>query len=156
MRFTSPISYVPCSECTHTFSLLCSEYQISFLPAYTWLLPLRKHSLEKPDEDTGVIPGFFRHHDERRPKMSKKSRRCCFPDCGIIGSMVINTKTPVVRTTTSVSICRREGRHQAQHWTRVQILRSQISRPSCAHVLIPKNLRDSTEIDLAKRSTEPC
>lgn len=55
------------------------------------------------------VPGFFRHHDERRPKMSKKSRRCCFPDCGIIGSMVINTKTPVVRTTTSVSICRRKG-----------------------------------------------
>lgn len=61
--------------------------------------------------DAGVrepLPGFFRHHDERRPKISKKSWRCCFPDCGIIGSMVINTKTPVVRTTTSVSICRRK------------------------------------------------
>ena len=55
------------------------------------------------------LPGFFRHHDERRPKISKKSWRCCFPDCGIIGSMVINTKTPVVRTMTSVSIWRREG-----------------------------------------------
>lgn len=55
------------------------------------------------------LPGFFRHHDERRPKISKKSWRCCFPDCGIIGSMVINTKTPVVRTMTSVSICGRKG-----------------------------------------------
>lgn len=34
---------------------------------------------------------------------------------------------------------------------RVQILRSQIWSPSCAHFLTPKNLRDSTEIDLAKK-----
>lgn len=33
---------------------------------------------------------------------------------------------------------------------RVQILRSQIWSPSCAHFLTPKNLRDSTEIDLAE------
>lgn len=55
----------------------------------------------------GVIflPGFFRFHDARRPKISKYSHRCCLPAWGIIGSRVISTRTPVMSTTTSVSVC---------------------------------------------------
>lgn len=52
-----------------------------------------------------VLPGFFRFHDARRPKMSKYSHRCCFPAWGIMGSRVTSTRTPVISTTTSVSVC---------------------------------------------------
>lgn len=51
-----------------------------------------------------LLPGFLRFHDARRPKMSKYSHRCCFPAWGIMGSRVIRTSTPVIRTTTSVSV----------------------------------------------------
>ena len=80
----------------------------SFLPAHDlFIIHTSTHLVQHDRYRRGSLPGFFRHHDERRPKISKKSCRCCFPDCGIIGSMVISTRTPVVRTTTSVSVCRR-------------------------------------------------
>lgn len=55
--------------------------------------------------DRKLLPGFLRFQDARRPKMSKYSHRCCFPAWGIMGSRVISTSTPVISTTTSVSVC---------------------------------------------------
>lgn len=55
-------------------------------------------------QDRKLLPGCFRFQDARRPKMSKYSHRCCFPAWGIMGSRVISTSTPVISTTTSVSV----------------------------------------------------
>lgn len=42
-------------------------------------------------------------------KYQRNRKGAVSPDCGIIGSMVINTGDSVVRTMTAVSIWRREG-----------------------------------------------
>ena len=102
-----PEVFPPWLVTTNHFKLQDST-RPSFLPAHDlFIIHTSTHLVQHDRYRRGSLPGFFRHHDERRPKISKKSCRCCFPDCGIIGSMVISTRTPVVRTTTSVSVCRR-------------------------------------------------
>lgn len=86
------------------------EYKVNIEKYFQYLLLIIYTKFVR--QDRKFVPGFLRFHDARRPKMSKYSHRCCFPAWGIMGSSVISTSTPVMSTTTSVSVWKEKTRAQ--------------------------------------------
>lgn len=145
------MSYVSCNGCTQTFFHLCSEYHTSFLPLQHLVanskgsIPLL--SLMRTLELYLVSSGTMTR-DGRRCQRNQEDAASL-----TAGSSVTWWSIPRHQLWGPQRRCpSAEGKGVIRLSTgmRVQILRSQIWSPSCTHFLTPKNLRDSTEIDLAK------